>query len=139
VTYFARALAAWLVLLVAMTANGFVRALVLQPRMGEPLARQVSSVLGACIVLTLAGVFVRRLPDPGAAPLLRIGLLWGLLTVVFEFGLGHFVSGLRGEEMLADYDLAAGRLWPLVLLATVAGPPLWGRAMTPSMLGGHAR
>lgn len=136
---YSRALAAWLVLLVAMTANGFVRALVLQPRMGEPLARQVASILGVCIVLAVAGAFVRRLPDPASAPLVRIGLLWGLLTVAFEFGLGRYVSGLRWAEMLADYDLAAGRLWPLVLLATVAAPPLWGLALRPSALAGHTR
>jgi hypothetical protein len=127
--FLAKSAAAWLVLLAAMTANGFFRALVLQPAFGEHHARQVSSILGACLVVTFAGLFVRRLPDPASAPLVRTGILWGLLTLAFEFGFGHYVSGLAWDALLADYDLRAGRLWPLVLLATVAAPSLWGAAV----------
>lgn len=127
--FLAKAFAAWLVLLVAMTANGFFRGLVLQPYLGEHHARQVSSILGACVVVTLAGMFVRRLPDPATAPLVRTGILWGLLTLAFEFGFGHYVSGLGWDALLADYDVRAGRLWPLVLLATVGAPWLWAIAV----------
>lgn len=128
-TSFRKAFAAWLGLLAAMTANGILREALLLPRFGEHHARQISSVLGACIVVTLAGVFVRRLPDPGSAPLARIGLFWGALTVAFEFGFGHYVSGAAWGELLRDYDLAAGHLWPIVLLATIVAPPLWGAAL----------
>ena len=128
-TSFPRAFAAWLGLLAAMTLNGILREALLLPRFGEHHARQISSVLGACIVLTLAGVFVRRLPDRGSAPLGHIGLFWGALTVAFELGFGHFVSGVPWPELLRDYDLAAGRLWPLVLLATIVAPALWGAAI----------
>ena len=126
---YARAAAAWVGLLAAMTANGLLRAAVLVPHLGEHPARQVSSILGACIVASLAGVFVRRLPDPGAAPLAGVGLLWGALTLAFELGFGHYVSGLSWAELRADYDLAAGRLWPLVLATTVAAPWAWGIAV----------
>ena len=127
--FFAKAFAAWVVLLAAMSANGLFRALVLVPWFGEHAARQVSSILGAAIVITLAGVFVRRLPDPAHAPLLRVGIFWGLLTLAFEFGFGHYVSGMTWAELLADYDVTAGRLWPFVLLATVTAPSLWGAAV----------
>ncbi len=124
-----KAVAAWGVLLAVMIANGLLRVVVLQQRLGEDAARQASSVLGACLVLALSGIFVRRLPDPAPGPLLRVGLLWGALTLAFELGFGHYVSGQSWETLLADYDLAAGRLWPLVLAATVAGPWLWGVAL----------
>src|SRR5688572_13000886 len=127
--FLAKSVAAWLVLLAAMTANGFFRAVVLQPRFGEDHARGIWSVLGVCGIVTRAGVFVRRLPDPASAPLVRTGVLWGLLTLAFEFGFGHYVSGLGWGALLADYDLRAGRLWPLVLFATVAAPSLWGAAV----------
>ena len=130
-TFFRKALAAWLGLLAAMTANGIVREAFLLPRFGEHHARQISSVLGACLVLTLAGIFVRRLPDPASASLARIGLFWGVLTVAFEFGFGHYVSGAPWPELMADYDVRAGRLWPLVLATTITAPPLWGAALDP--------
>lgn len=127
--FLAKSVAAWIVLLAAMTANGVFRALVLQPHLGEHHARQVSSVLGVFVVVTLAGVFVRRLPDPASAPLVRTGILWGLLTLAFEFGFGHYVSGLGWDALAADYDVRSGRLWPLVLVATVSAPWLWGTAV----------
>ena len=136
---YAKAAAAWVGLLAAMTANGLLRSVVLVPHLGEHHARQVSSILGACIVVSLAGAFVRRLPDPRPGPLVRVGLGWGALTLAFEFGFGHYVSGLTWAELAADYDLAAGRLWPLVLAATVVAPWLWGmaaRGASPSRTAG---
>jgi hypothetical protein len=124
-----RALIAWIAMLAAMSVNGVLREAVLAPRLGTHRAGQLSSILGACIVVTVAGVFVRRLPDPKGAPLLRVGLLWGALTLAFEFGFGHYVSGQPWAALLADYDLAAGRLWPLVLAATVLSAPFWGAAV----------
>ena len=44
-----RSLAMWLVLLLAMMGNGTLRVLVLQPWLGEDLARQVASVSGIAI------------------------------------------------------------------------------------------
>jgi hypothetical protein len=122
------AFVAWLVLLAAMLANGFVRVLLLEPRLGEVLARQVATAVGVSIVVAVAGGFVRRRPHAGSAELLGVGVLWLLLTLVFELLFGHFVAGASWEELMADYDVLEGRLWPLVLLAVVLGPWLWGLA-----------
>ena len=135
--FLAKSFAWWVVLLAAMTVNGFFRVLVLQPYLGEHHARQVSSVLGACLVVSLAGVFVRRLREPASGPLVRTGILWGVLTLAFEFGFGHYVSGLGWDVLLADYDLRAGRLWPLVLLATVTSPWFWGIAVRGAAVPGR--
>lgn len=122
----AKSLVMWLVLLLAMMANGFFRGLVLQPGLGEHVARQVASVLGVCIILAITAPFVRRLGSPSSAELLAMGLLWLVLTVAFEFLLGHYVSGATWETQLADYNILRGRLWPLVLLTTFLAPWLWG-------------
>lgn len=42
---------AWLILFVIMFTNGAIRVLVLQPRSGEDLARQVASLSGVMLVL----------------------------------------------------------------------------------------
>jgi hypothetical protein len=118
----------WLVLLVAMMANGFIRGFVLQPRLGEDVARQVASLVGVGIVLALTGPFVRKLGCPGSAQLLGVGLVWLFLTVGFELLLGR-LSGAPWQTQLADYDLLRGRLWPLVLLATLGAPWLWGQVL----------
>lgn len=59
-------------------------------------------------------------PTTGEA--LAIGLLWVVLTLLFEFGVFRFALGLPWERLLADYDLAEGRLWPLVLVTELVVP-----------------
>jgi hypothetical protein len=115
----------WLVLAVVMFANGAVRALVLQPRLGEHLARQVATGTGVLIVFAFALALVRRLESPSSVDLLKVGLLWLVLTLTFEFGMG-LVSGASWETMLADYDILHGRLWPLIPVSALVAPWFWG-------------
>jgi hypothetical protein len=77
-------------------ANGALREAWLKPRLGEERARQAST-----------------------------GLAWLVLTLAFEFGLGRFVSHLSWRQMLAEYDLFAGRLWVLVPLWVALAPYLF--------------
>ena len=122
-----KAILAWLLLLVAMFANGMVRVFVLEPRLGEHRARQVAVLIGLVVIFGLTLPFVRWLTRPTSAELLRVGLLWLTLTVAFELLFGHYVSGASWDVLLADYDLLQGRLWPLVLLSTAVAPWVWGR------------
>lgn len=110
-----------------MVCNGVVRVLLLQPRLGHSVARQASCLLGMGAILAISASFVRRLDDPTPTVLFRIGVLWLALTLAFELLFGHYVSGVGWEMLLADYDLLAGRLWPLVLLTTLLAPWLCGR------------
>jgi hypothetical protein len=119
----------WLLLLVAMFANGMLRVFVLQPRLGEHAARQWAVLLGIVIIFGLTLPFVRCLLRPTSAELVRVGLLWLVLTLAFEFLFGHYVAGASFDTLLADYDLLRGRLWPLVLLSTAAAPWVWGKAL----------
>lgn len=126
-----RAVLAWLVLAVVMFANGAVRVLVLQPRLGERLARQVATGGGILIVCAAAFLFVRGSATPSGSELLKVGVLWLILTLGFEFGLG-LATGMTWPAMLADYDIREGRLWPLIPASALVAPWAWG-----SLLGGH--
>jgi hypothetical protein len=128
VRFLRQSLVMWLILAVAMFANGTFRVLVLQPRLGEGLARQVATVSGIAIVLALTLAFVRRLARPGGGDLLKVGVLWLVLTLVFELGMG-WISGASWETMVADYDVSRGRLWPLALVVILVAPRLWGAVL----------
>jgi len=112
----------WLVLLAAMMGNGTFRVLVLQPWLGEELARQVACVLGIGILLALTAPFLDRVGDVGSGVLFGIGGVWLVLTVAFEFLFGRYISGATWESLLTDYDLRRGRLWPLVLSTVLVAP-----------------
>jgi hypothetical protein len=57
--------------------------------------------------------FERGDPIPSTRTAWEIGLAWTAMTLAFEFGLG-LTRGLSLSEMLADYDVADGRIWVLV-------------------------
>ena len=115
----------WLILCVVMFTNGATRVLVLQPRLGEDLARQVASLTGVLFVLLASWFFVRVCPQATSRQLLWVGVGWLAATLAFEFILG-FVSGLGWRALLADYNIVRGHLWSLVVLSIFLGPWLCG-------------
>ncbi len=113
---------AWLGGPIIGIANGVTRELVYADRVGDLAAHQLST--GSAILL-FGGYFwllERRWPLPTARGAIRVGVLWLGLTVLFEFGFGHYVDGKPWTELLRDYDVTAGHLWPLVLAWLAAGP-----------------
>jgi hypothetical protein len=103
-------------------ANGTLRELAYKDRVGELTAHQIST--GSAIGL-FAGYFellARRRPLSSTREALEVGGAWLALTVAFEFGFGHYVAHTSWRELLADYDLRKGRLWPLVLAWIALGP-----------------
>jgi len=103
-------------------ANGTLREVAYKDRVGELTAHQFST--GSAIAL-FAGYFellARRRPLASTREALEVGVAWLALTVAFEFGFGRCVAHTPWRELLADYDLRKGRLWPLVLAWIVLGP-----------------
>ena len=58
---------------------------------------------------------------------LLIGALWLVLTLAFEFLVGHYVFHKPWAELTEDYHVLRGRIWPLVLLLVLFGPLWTGR------------
>ncbi|HSB80695.1 MAG TPA: hypothetical protein VLM91_18085 [Candidatus Methylomirabilis sp.] len=120
---FFRAAAVWFTLLAIAVAAGAVRTTLLQPRIGEHAAHVIGTLAGVAI---FAVVIWRTVPwiaprfDRGQ--LVRVGIGWVAATVLFEFGFGRYVMGHPWSRLLADYNLLAGRLWVLVLLALLLMP-----------------
>lgn len=116
-----RAVAIWLLLLVIAFANGAIREIVLMPRFGVLRGHQLSSVLLSGAILLLAYLSIEWIAPSSAKVAWLVGLLWLVLVLAFEFGFGLW-RGTAWVVMLRDYDLTSGRLWVLVLVATVASP-----------------
>ena len=102
--------------------NGTARQMLYARRTGDRTAHQLST---ATMIALLAAYFValdRRWPLQTRARALRVGSGWLALTAMFEFGFGHWVAKEEWSDLPADYDLAHGRLWSLVLAWTALGP-----------------
>lgn len=113
---------AWLGGSVLGIVNGVLRELAYKDRVGESTANQISA---ASLTALLALYFValqRRWPIPTTRNALEIGGAWVVLTVLFEFGFGHYVDRKSWAELLDNYDITEGHLWLLVLLWIGVGP-----------------
>ena len=117
-----RTLLAWFILLAVAIANGFVREAFITPKTGRGLGHAISTVtLSVLIIMVgwLATIWIR----PGSLQdAWTIGVAWMLCTLAFEFLGGHFVFGRTWSELLADYNLLAGRIWIMVLVVTLMTP-----------------
>jgi hypothetical protein len=118
-----RYLLAWIPMVGLAVANGAFREAWLVPRLGEHQGRQASTMLLVLLLAVYIGAVMKLWPARSSRHAIATGVLWLVLTLAFEFALGTFVSGLSWREMLAEYNLASGRLWALVPL-TVAVAPL---------------
>jgi hypothetical protein len=103
-------------------ANGAIREATYGRRVNEQSAEQLSGItLCAALALYFWNLH-RRLPIPASGDAAKIGATWVALTVAFEFGFGRGVEKQSWSEMLAAYNLAKGRTWPLVLAWIGIGP-----------------
>ena len=119
---------AWLGGSVLGIVNGVIRELAYKDRVGESTANQISA---ATLTALLALYFValqRSWPIPTRRQALEIGGAWVVLTVLFEFGFGHWVDKKSWDELLDNYDIADGNLW-LVVLAWIGVGPAVTRAV----------
>lgn len=119
-----KATAIWLLILVLAVLNGWLREAVLLPSVGKPLAFVLSGVLLSVCIVVVSLVFVPRLDRLRAAQSLNLGLLWLVLTLVFEFGFGRLIQSRPWPELLEAYTFKDGNIWPLVLVVTFFAPLL---------------
>jgi hypothetical protein len=128
----ARLLAAaglWVGLVVVALLNAGFREVVLAPSVGDYVAHVTSTGTLLTAVAVIAYLYFGRYTDHSVGELVAIGLAWTALTVLFEFGFGHYVMGTPWHVLVADYNLLAGRVWLLVPLSMAAFPLLFGRVL----------
>jgi len=119
---FPRALLSWLVLLVVAFTNGALRAVAYGSYFDERTANQVSCGLGIVLLGLVIFRIARRWPFRSAPQAWSIGALWMALTIAWEFCFFHFVMRHPWDELIANYAIWQGRLWPLVLLWLLVAP-----------------
>lgn len=111
-------------MIVIAMINGGIREYTYQKWTGERTGHQISTIT---LLLFFAVYFIflfRFYPISSYEQSINIGLMWLGLTIVFEFVMG-LLGGNSWSEMLADYNIFRGRLWPLVLLWVAIAPAVF--------------
>lgn len=131
--FYVKAVLFWLVLLVLAIFNAMVREMtykpVLEPYLGM-WAHQLSSLTGVLLFYLAIRWFLRRVQERYVdRDLMLIGLVWVVLTVVFETGMSLYLRGLSMSDVLQAYYFWRGETWIWVLVALFIMPLLIGRKM----------
>ena len=114
-----RALVIWVGLLVVAVMNGALRVLVLEPVIGMYGGHVASALILSALIGLVAWLSINWIRPHSMREAFAIGGYWLALTVAFEFLAGHYLFGSPWAALLGDYDLLRGRIWMLVLLATM--------------------
>ena len=118
---------AWFPLVILGLLNATIRQVVYASYVSELQAHQIST-LTICVLVgiyawILSGVW--KLQSPSQA--IGVGLMWIVLTVVFESGFGHYMVGDSWGSLLHAYDILEGRVWGLFVLWVGLAPYVFYR------------
>jgi len=114
-------------MLVLAIANGALRQATFGMVLPELRAHQLSTLIGSVLMGAFMWVVLRWWPPASRREAIAIGLLWVSLTVAFEFFMGLVLLGRPVAQVLADYNVFAGRVWVLFLLWLTVAPWLFFR------------
>jgi len=96
------------------TIHGILRGLLLVPLTGQIRANQIGVGVGSLLILVISILTIKWIKAVRISELLTVGMIWVLLTLAFEVGLGYAVGGW--ERVSMDYDPRQGGLMPLGLV-----------------------
>jgi hypothetical protein len=118
---------AWFGVVVLGLLNATIRQVVYAKYVGELAGHQISTLTFAVLVGLYAWVLsgFLKLTSPEEAN--GVGLMWMVLTVIFEFGLGRYVVGDPWGKLLGDYNILEGRVWGLFILWVALAPYVFYR------------
>jgi hypothetical protein len=100
---------------------------ILVPYVGDFRAWQIGVFTGYAIFFVIALVSVRWIRTTYTSQLFGVGVLWVILTLVFEVSFGRFFLSYSWKRVACDYNLAEGGLLPLGLAALSVSPCLAGK------------
>ena len=123
---FLTALIPWFLLVILAILNGFIRQKFIFPKVGEQKAHVIGTIIFLILQFVLIFVYVKMSLIRESSILLEVGVFWVILTVLFEFGFGHYIMKHPWSKLLADYNIFKGRIWVLVLINNIFAPVFSG-------------
>jgi hypothetical protein len=118
----------WFPMLMIAIGNGALREFVFKKYVSEITAHQLSTITLIIFFTCYTGFIVSRFPPSSEVQAIFIGLMWLVLTLVFEFGFGRY-RGNSWEKLFEDYNLWKGRLWVFIPIWVAVAPYILHRAL----------
>ena len=112
--HIAKSMLIWLSITPLAILNGGLREYVLLPRLGA-IAVPISGILLTLCIIVVSYIFLPRLGSAKKSTYVKMGIIWLIATVVFEFMVG-VVTKTPLSEMLRAYDFTTGNLWLFIVI-----------------------
>ena len=113
---------AWLGAPVLAIANGGAREALYAESVGDDAAQAISTGTLLGLIGGYMWLLEQKWPLAGRREAVSVGAAWSAMAVAFEFAFGHWVEGESWPDLLANYDVTAGKLWILVPAGLLTGP-----------------
>ncbi len=117
----------WFPMIVIAIINGALRQGFYVTFLDNLSAHQLSVVTGILFFAIYIWIITGKWKIKSSKESVQIGLMWLLMTIVFEFLFGHFIMGHTWEKLLYDYNILEGRLWIIVLIWVTISPFIFYR------------
>lgn len=115
----------WFLFMVLAIINAIIREAVYTSFLDELRAHQLSTFtlmtiffIGTLLILRFSGL---NLTTQEA---IRMGTIWVIMTICFEFLAGHYAFGNSWNHLIADYNILKGRIWMFIPITTFVSPYL---------------
>lgn len=118
-----RGLAVWILIAVAETVHGTLRAIFLAPTIGDLASRQIGVLTGSLMILAIAYLTIDWIGASKSRTLLAVGTLWLVLMLGFEASLGRAL-GLSWERIASDYLPSQGGMMIVGMIVLALSPTM---------------
>lgn len=129
---FLQSILVWIILAILTILFAGFREAIFIPMTGldGTLARAILLPVAIIYVLVVSYIFLKKTKQSyRRQDTLMIGLLWLVLTILFEFTFGTLVMGNSLATLLADYNVFTGRTWLFFLCALFLAPFIAGKIL----------
>jgi hypothetical protein len=121
-----RILGVWAMIAGLLFWNGALGLALFNPLFGREAGEMMTFFIAVAIIFGTSRVFLTEEPECTKAKAIRVSVLWMVLSLVFELGLGRVVGVFR-PAMAPTYGMWDGSFWPLIVLSMGTAPIIWLR------------
>ena len=123
----------WFVLLVTAILNAGIREATYKPLLPPHIgnwAHKISSLTGIFLFFCVIYLFLKNSKENyNKKSLVIIGMVWFVMTFIFEIGMNIFLRKLSFEQVLQTYYFWQGETWIFVLLSVLFLPMIIGKIL----------
>ena len=105
----------WSLIIPLAILNGALREGLIEPILGEKYANPISCLILCILIFIVSFIFIPKLGNGMKVVYIKIGILWVLLTIIFETILGLFM-GNTIKEIIMAYNILTGNFWLIVVI-----------------------